>query len=65
MAIVRLEISINNKFIKSTVEAITKVVKKEGIRDAEIFFILPIEECIRIWTGETDKGMIGCVLNIL
>jgi nitrogen regulatory protein PII len=56
LAIVRLEISINDKFIKSTVEAITKVVKKEGIRDAEIFLFCPLKSVSAYGQVKPIKG---------
>ncbi|MDP6457206.1 MAG: P-II family nitrogen regulator [Candidatus Marinimicrobia bacterium] len=56
---VRLEIAVNDEFVESTVEAITKVAKKDGDKGRGKIFILPIEECIRIRTGETGKEAIG------
>jgi len=47
------------EFVESTVEAITKVAKKDGDKGRGKIFILPIEECIRIRTGETGKEAIG------
>ena len=56
---VRLEIAVNDEFVEPTVEAITKVAKKDGDKGRGKIFILPIEECIRIRTGETGKEAIG------
>ena len=56
---VRLEIAVNDKFVESTVSAILKGAKHgDGeIGDGKIF-ILPLEECIRIRTGETGEEAI-------
>ena len=56
---VRLEIAVNDEFVEPTVKAITKVAKKDGDKGRGKIFILPIEECIRIRTGETGKEAIG------
>tara|TARA_B100002003_G_scaffold239840_1_gene259689 strand:- start:54 stop:398 length:345 start_codon:yes stop_codon:yes gene_type:complete len=56
---VRLEIAVNDEFVEPTVEAITKVAKKDGDKGRGKIFILPIEECIRIRTGETGKEAVG------
>ena len=56
---VRLEIAVNDELVEPTVEAITKVAKKDGDKGRGKIFILPIEECIRIRTGETGKEAIG------
>ncbi|MCB1144832.1 MAG: P-II family nitrogen regulator [Leptospiraceae bacterium] len=56
---VRLEIAVNDPFVKPTVDAILKAAKSgEGqIGDGKIM-ILPIEEVIRIRTGETGPSAI-------
>ena len=56
---VRLEIAVNDEFVEPTVKAITKVAKKDGDKGRGKIFILPIEECIRIRTGEAGKEAIG------
>ena len=56
---VRLEIAVNDEFVEPTVKAITKVAKKDGDKGRGKIFILPIEECIRIRTGETGKEAVG------
>jgi nitrogen regulatory protein P-II 2 len=53
----QLEIAVNDDFVDPTVEAIIKAGKTEPdgeIGDGKIF-ILPLEECVRIRTGE--RGM--------
>ena len=56
---VRLEIAVNDEFVEPTVDAITTVAKKDGDKGRGKIFVLPIEECIRIRTGETGKDAIG------
>ena len=56
---VRLEIAINNEYVDSVVDAITTVAQKDGDKGRGKIFILPIEECIRIRTGERGKEAIG------
>lgn len=56
---VRLEIAVNDEFVEPAVGAITKVAKKDGEKGRGKIFILPIEECIRIRTGETGSVAIG------
>ena len=56
---VRLEIAVNNEYVDAVIEAITTVAKKDGDKGRGKIFILPIEECIRIRTGETGSDAIG------
>jgi nitrogen regulatory protein P-II 1 len=55
---VRLEIAVNDTFVKQTVEAIVSGAKSGKIGDGKIF-VVPMEECIRIRTGETGNVAIG------
>ncbi len=58
---VKLEIAVNDAFVKPCVDAIMKTAKSEGdgkIGDGKIF-VLPMEECYRIRTGETGTVAIG------
>jgi len=56
---VRLEIAVNDDFVDAAVEAITTVAKKDGDKGRGKIFIVPIEECIRIRTGEKGTKAIG------
>ena len=56
---IRLEIAVNDEFVEPTVDAITTVAKKDGDKGRGKIFVVPIEECIRIRTGETGKEAIG------
>jgi nitrogen regulatory protein P-II 1 len=57
---VKLEIGINEEFVQPTIEAITSAarVSQGGIGDGKIF-VLDLEECVRIRTGETGPSAIG------
>ena len=55
---VRLEIAVNSDYVKPTVDAIIKGARTGDIGDGKIF-IMPLEECIRIRTGETGTDAIG------
>jgi nitrogen regulatory protein P-II 1 len=55
---VRLEIAVNDNFVKPAVDAIIKGARSGEIGDGKIF-IFPIEECIRIRTGESGSTAIG------
>lgn len=50
---VRLDIACNDEFVETTINAILKAARHNGgeIGDGKIF-IMPLEECIRIRTGE-------------
>lgn len=55
---VRLDIAVNDNFADATVRAITKAAKSGNIGDGKIF-IVDLESCIRIRTGETGSVAIG------
>jgi len=55
---VRIEIAVNDSFVKATVDAIIKGARTGEIGDGKIF-IMPMEECIRIRTGDTGSEAIG------
>lgn len=55
---VRLEIGVNDNFVKPTVDAIIKSARTGKIGDGKIF-ILDLPECIRIRTGEKGGTAIG------
>jgi nitrogen regulatory protein P-II 1 len=54
----RLEVAVNDGFVKPTIDAIVKAARTGKIGDGKIF-IVPLEECIRIRTGETGSEAIG------
>jgi nitrogen regulatory protein P-II 2 len=55
---IRLEIAVNDNFVKPTIDAIMKGAQTGETGDGKIF-VLPLEECIRIRTGEKGKVAIG------
>jgi len=55
---VRSEIGVNDNFVKPTVDAIIKGARSGDIGDGKIF-ILPMDDCIRIRTGDTGSNAIG------
>ena len=56
---IRLEIAVNDEFVDLVIDAITTVAKTASDRGRGKIFILPIQECIRIRTGETGEIAIG------
>jgi len=55
---VRLEVAVNDNFVKPTLDAIIKGARTGQIGDGKIF-VLDLPECIRIRTGETGSDAIG------
>ena len=55
---VRLEIAVNENFVKPTIDAIVRGARTGEIGDGKIF-VIPLEECIRIRSGETGRVAIG------
>lgn len=55
---VRLEIAVNDNFVTPTVDAIIKGARSGNIGDGKIF-IVDLNDCIRIRTGERGKEAIG------
>lgn len=54
----RLEIAVNDDFVDTVVDGIVKSAKTGSIGDGKIF-IMPLEECVRIRTGERGPNAIG------
>ncbi|POQ98299.1 transcriptional regulator [Alkalispirochaeta sphaeroplastigenens] len=55
---VRLEIAVNDEFAETTIEAILRGAETGRIGDGKIF-VVPLDEVIRIRTGETGNQAIG------
>ncbi len=55
---IRLEIAVNDNFVEPTIRAITKGAQTGKMGDGKIF-VLNLEECIRIRTGERGGEAIG------
>ena len=54
----KLEIAVNDAYVKPTIEAITGGAHTGHIGDGKIF-VLDLKECLRIRTGETGEQAIG------
>ena len=55
---IRFEVAVNEEFVDATVKAIIKGAKSGQIGDGKIF-VLNLERCVRIRTGEEGKDAIG------
>ncbi|MCE5272152.1 P-II family nitrogen regulator [bacterium] len=55
---VRLEIAVNEDFVEATIQAIIAGARTGKIGDGKIF-VLPLERCVRIRTGEEGHDAIG------
>ena len=55
---VRLAIAVNDEFIDKTIEGIIEGARTGEIGDGKIF-VLPMDECVRIRTGERGAAAIG------
>jgi nitrogen regulatory protein PII len=55
---IKLEIAVNDEFVDTAVEAIAAAAKTGKIGDGKIF-VLPLDECHRIRTGESGPEAIG------
>ena len=58
---IKLEIAVNDAFVEATIEAIVHSARTAGtgkIGDGKIF-VLPLEDCVRIRTGERGGEAIG------
>jgi nitrogen regulatory protein P-II 1 len=55
---VRIEIAVNEEFVQPTIDAIISGARTGQIGDGKIF-VIPLEQCIRIRTGENGSPAIG------
>jgi nitrogen regulatory protein P-II 1 len=55
---IRIEIGVNEQFVQPTIDAIVRGARTGEIGDGKIF-VLPMEQCVRIRTGETGGEAIG------
>ncbi len=55
---IKLEIAVNDAFVEATISAITSGAHTGKVGDGKIF-VLDIEQCVRIRTGETGGVAIG------
>ena len=54
----RLAIAVNDDFVEKTIEGICAGARTGAIGDGKIF-VVPLEDCIRIRTGERGPAAIG------
>ena len=54
----RLEVAVNDDFVKPTIDAIVESARSGKIGDGKIF-VINLDQCIRIRTGETGEQAIG------
>ena len=55
---VRFEIAVNDEFVKPAIDAIIKGARTGKIGDGKIF-VVPLEECIMVRTGEAGPKAVG------
>jgi nitrogen regulatory protein P-II 1 len=55
---VRIEIAVNDNFVQPTIDAIVKGARTGNIGDGKII-VVPVEQCVRIRTGETGSQAVG------
>jgi len=55
---VRIEIAVNDAYVKATIDAVIKGARTGNIGDGKIF-VLSLDDCYRIRTGETGSEAIG------
>ena len=60
---IRLEIGVSNSFVEPTIEAITEAARTGEVGDGKIF-VLPVEQIVRIRTGEKDQDAVTPVAAV-
>ena len=55
---VKIEVAVNEKFVKPAIDAIIKGARSGTIGDGKIF-VTNLEQCVRIRTGEEGHAAIG------
>jgi nitrogen regulatory protein P-II 1 len=55
---VRLEVAVNDEFVQATVDSIVRGARSGEIGDGKIF-VVPLEDVVRIRSGEKGKDAIG------
>lgn len=55
---VRIEIAVNDEFVEAAISAIVRGAKTGNIGDGKIF-VMNLEDCVRIRTGEKGNTAIG------
>jgi nitrogen regulatory protein P-II 2 len=55
---IKVEIAVNDEYVQPTIDAVVRGARTGNIGDGKIF-VLDLEECVRIRTGETGGLAIG------
>jgi nitrogen regulatory protein P-II 1 len=59
---VRFEIAVSDDFVQPAIDAVQSGGQTGEVGDGKIF-VIPLEQAVRIRTGETDKGAVTPVTN--
>jgi nitrogen regulatory protein P-II 1 len=54
---VRFEVAVSDDFVQTTIEALCAGARTGEVGDGKIF-VVPLEQAVRIRTGETDEGAV-------
>ena len=54
---VRFEVAVSNEFVQTTVEALCDGARTGEVGDGKIF-VVPLEQAVRIRTGESDEAAV-------
>ena len=54
---VRFEIAVSDEFVEATVDALCEGARTGEVGDGKIF-VVPLEQAVRIRTGDTDMGAV-------
>jgi len=54
---VRFEVAVSDSFVQTTVDALCQGARTGEVGDGKIF-VLPLEQAVRIRTGDTDHGAV-------
>jgi nitrogen regulatory protein PII len=54
---VRFEVAVSDDFVETTVEALAEGARTGEVGDGKIF-VMPLEQAVRIRTGDTDHGAV-------
>jgi nitrogen regulatory protein P-II 1 len=54
---VRLEIAVSDEFVQTTIDALCEGARTGEVGDGKIF-VVPLEQAVRIRTGDTDTGAV-------
>ncbi len=55
---VKVEIAVNDDYVQKTIDAVVEGARSGNIGDGKIF-VIPLERCVRIRTGEEGSEAIG------